>query len=130
MSLSSTISFAVFVGLASIVLLSGCTPATYNIRQYVLEATRPGQPAETQSQAVLAVNRFAIDAAFADNSFVYRLEEFAYESDFYHRFLIAPAVMVTEQTRLWLARSGLFECVAIPGGRLEPAHSPVWRLQG
>jgi ABC-type uncharacterized transport system auxiliary subunit len=120
MTFSSTKFFGALTALVAIVALCGCGARTYNKLHYVLEAARPDSPAETRSDAVLEVRRFTIDAAFANKGLVYRRDEFTYESDFYHEFLVAPAVMVTEKTRLWLARSGLFQRVLTLGSRLEP----------
>ena len=105
------------------VVLGGCARTAVNKRHYILEAARQDGPAETQTDVVLEVHRFTIDAAFADKALVYRRDELIYESDYYHEFLVAPAVMITERARLWLARSGLFARVLTPGSRLEPSHT-------
>jgi len=111
------------IWIALAVTLSGCVRTSVNKRYYILEAVRQGGPAAMQADAVLEVHRFTIDAAFADKGLVYRRDELVYESDFYHEFLVSPAVMVTEKTRLWLARSGMCERVLTPGSRLESTHT-------
>jgi len=108
---------------ALVLALSGCARTAVDKRYYILEAVRPGEPSAVQTDTVLEVRRFTIDAAFADPGLVYRRDELVYESDFYHEFLVAPAVMVTERTRLWLARSGMFERVLGSGSRLEPTYT-------
>jgi len=45
----------------------------------------------------------------------YRTGPAAFESDYYHLFLTQPGEMITQQTRQWLARTGLFSHVALPG---------------
>jgi len=117
-------SFAYFILAAAAVGLLGCAaPGTYEKNYYVLEAAREAAPAEVRTDATLEVRRFSVDAAFADKGLVYRLDEFKYESDYYHEFLIAPGIMVTEKTRTWLADSGLFERVLPTGSRLEPTYT-------
>ena len=111
------------IWIALAVTLSGCVRTSVDKRYYLLEAVRPGEPAAAQSDTVLEVRRFTIDAAFADAGLVYRRDELVYESDFYHEFLVSPAVMVTEKTRFWLARSGVFERVLAPGSLLQPTHT-------
>ncbi len=104
--------------------LAGCaTPGTYERNYYVLEAARQAAPAEVRTDATLEVRRFSVDAAFADKGLVYRLDEFKYESDYYHQFLIAPGVMITEKTRAWLADAGLFAHVLPAGSRPTPTYT-------
>lgn len=104
-------------------VLCGCGQNSYHKRLYVLDATRRDTPADVQIAAVLEVRRFTIDAAFAQRNLVYRIGPFEYKSDFYNEFLVAPAVAVTEKTRRWLASSGLFERVLMPGSRLAPTYT-------
>jgi cholesterol transport system auxiliary component len=104
--------------------LAGCaTPATYERDYYILEAARQAAPAEVRTDATLEVRRFSVDAAFADKGLVYRLGEFKYESDYYHQFLIAPGIMITEKTRAWLTDAGLFAHVLPAGSRPQPMYT-------
>ena len=119
-----SVRFSVCVIWAALLLtLSGCARTAVDKRYYILEAVRPGEPAAAQTDTILEVRRFTIDTAFAQPGLVYRRDALVYESDYYHEFLVAPAVMVTERTRLWLARSGMFERVLAPGSRLEPTYT-------
>jgi cholesterol transport system auxiliary component len=70
----------------------------------------------------LRVRRFNVDEAFATRQLVYRVEEFRYEADYYHGFLVLPGVMITEKTRDWLADSGVFGRVSSVGSRLESTY--------
>jgi ABC-type uncharacterized transport system auxiliary subunit len=119
---SSKFSVCLF-GLACAIAVGGCAQTAAHKRHYILEAVRQDEPAETQTDVVLEVHRFTIDAAFAGKALVYRRDQLTYESDFYHEFLVAPAVMITEKARLWLARSGLVARVLTPGSRLEASHT-------
>ncbi len=102
------------------VTLVGCAVGTgeRDRKYYLLEAVRQGPPATLRREVTLRVRRFDVDTAFADKGFVYRIGEFRYESDYYHEFLVAPGTMIAEQTRDWLADSGLFK-------RVLPVRSPL-----
>jgi ABC-type uncharacterized transport system auxiliary subunit len=106
-----------------ILMTFGCTQRMSSGSSYLLDATRPGEPAPSRGDAVLEVRRFSADAEFASSGLVYRTGEFTYETDAYHQFLISPAAMITERTRNWLSLSGLFDEVLVPGSRLEPAYT-------
>jgi len=101
---------------------SGCASHSYAKRQFVLEATRPAQPAGPSHEVVLAVRRFTIDPAYDSRGLLYRKGKSEYESDFYNEFLIAPQDLISSQTRNWLAQSGLFKMVLEPGSLVEPTH--------
>ncbi len=104
--------------------LAGCAaPAAYEKTYYILKAARQAAPVEAHTDATLEVRRFSVDAAFADKGLVYRLDEFKYESDYYHQFLIAPGIMITEKTRAWLADSGLFAHVLPAGSRPQATYT-------
>jgi ABC-type uncharacterized transport system auxiliary subunit len=104
-------------------LLSGCGQSAIAERKYyVLDAVREGKPAAVHSDATLRLRRFNVDEAFATRELVYRVDEFRYEPDFYHQFLVLPGVMITEETRDWLANSSLFARVTAVGSRLESTY--------
>jgi cholesterol transport system auxiliary component len=102
----------------------GCaTGSSGEKQQYILEAVRPGEAVQPVVEGSLEVHRFSVDAAFATRNLVYRLGRFEYETDYYRQFLIAPGTMITEQTRDWLADSGLFTRVLPMGSRLAPGYT-------
>jgi len=104
-------------------LLSGCGQSAVADRTYyVLDTAREGKPAAVHSGATLRLRRFNVDEAFAMRELVYRVDAFRYEPDFYHQFLVLPGVMITEETRDWLASSGLFARVTAVGSRLESKY--------
>lgn len=104
-------------------LCSGCAGrSSYAKRQFVLEVTRPAQPARQSHDAVLAVRSFSIDPLYDGRGLKYRKGESEYETDFYNEFVLAPQVLLTSQTRNWLSRSGMFETVLEPGSLIEPTH--------
>jgi ABC-type uncharacterized transport system auxiliary subunit len=103
-------------------MLMSCGRSSYSKRLYILDTDRQLEPGQVESHVTLDVRSFTIDSAFVGKGFVYRRSEHQYESDFYHQFLISPATMVSEKTRLWLSRSGIFERILIPGSRLDSTH--------
>jgi ABC-type uncharacterized transport system auxiliary subunit len=112
-----------FALLGLILTLSGCLQSDAADRKYyMVEAKREGGPAAVHNDATLRVRRFNVDEAYATKQLVYRIEEFRYESDYYHQFLVLPGLMITEKTRDWLADSGLFGRVSSVGSRLESTY--------
>lgn len=106
------------------VLAGGCsTHSSKERQQYILEAVRSGQSLRPVVDGTLEVHRFSVDAAFTARNLVYRLGRFEYETDAYRQFLIAPGTMITEQTRAWLADSGLFQRVVPAGSRIAPDYT-------
>jgi cholesterol transport system auxiliary component len=115
-------SFVLGVSLC-LVALAGCSSSPLaNKLQYMLNPGRPQQVADQPTQRVLEVDRFTIETAFATTSLVYRTGALQYQSDFYNEFLVGPAVMITEETRDWLSRTGLFVRVSGSASRTAPTH--------
>ncbi len=109
--------------LVSSLVLSGCgQSAVANRKYYLLDTTRQGPPASVHSDATLRVRRFDVDQAFATRQLVYRVEATRYEPDFYDQFLVPPGVMIMEETRDWLAASGLFQRVTSTNSPLEATY--------
>lgn len=102
--------------------LAGCARQAANSQFYLLQTPREVSPVMQESKAILTLPRFTIDAAFAGRGLVYRLDEFRYESDAYNEFFVSPAEMITEQTRQWLAQSGLFAQVLGSTRSVDPTH--------
>lgn len=104
-------------------VFGGCAATVPPERQhYIIEASRQGPPVQTPVDAAVQVHQFNVDAAFAPRTLVYRLGEFRYEADYYRQFLISPSMMITEQTREWLADARLFNRVLPAGSRIAPDY--------
>ncbi len=104
-------------------VVSGCGQSAITERQYyVLDTVRAGKPATIHTDATLRLRRFNVDEAFSSRGLIYRIDEFRYEPDYYHQFLVLPGVMITEEARDWLASSGMFGRVTAVGSRLESTY--------
>ena len=77
-------------------------------RQYALDVPRAESDVPTPGAPVLKVRRFDISERFEGTEFVYRIDTARYETDFYNVFLTAPAALVTEEVRRWLAAGPVF----------------------
>jgi cholesterol transport system auxiliary component len=102
--------------------LVGCGHKPYEKTYFYLNVQRPYEANKTDSELVLELRTFAIDAAFNSKGLVYRTNEFEYEADFYNELLVWPATMVTEKTRTWLSQTGLFARVIAGASHLQPTH--------
>jgi cholesterol transport system auxiliary component len=116
----TSLSFSILA--LSAVLAGGCAESSYQKEYYILEVTRSAPPL-TKSDATLEVRRFTVSTAFASRSLIYRLNEYRYEPDYYRQWLISPADMLTEETRHWLASSGLFKQVLPPGSQIPASYT-------
>ena len=117
-------SFYVMTGIVACLaglLLSGCAGARQKYiekRYFVVRADRPDGKAASAGKRILQVRKFRVSPGFDGRNFVYRRDEYGYKTDFYNRFLVAPDELLTEQTRLWLRRSGLFGHVVSPDSHM------------
>jgi len=103
--------------------LVGCARDSYDRQCYVLGAARERGPLEARIDGALEVRRLSVDAAFSGKCFVYRVAEHEYEPDYYHQFLVAPGILLTDKTRRWLSDCGLFARVLPADTRLEPTYT-------
>lgn len=103
-------------------------------KQYYLLDAEPGQAQQGGNlKAALRVQPFTISSYCKNPEFVYRLNTFEYESDFYNAFFVAPDLMFTEQTALWLEGADIFETVLPQGSGLLPDYmleGHIIRLHG
>jgi ABC-type uncharacterized transport system auxiliary subunit len=105
-----------------IISAAGCGKQEFSKQRYWLDLQRPQQRLNTSNEAVLSVEPFSIESPFRTQSIIYKKGAFEYETDFYKEYLTPPAKMVTEQTRKWLANSGLFSRVLKPGSIMKSTH--------
>jgi ABC-type uncharacterized transport system auxiliary subunit len=121
---NSHIGHCIYIGLvvASLALV-GCGRKPYEKTYFYLNVQRPYEASKTDSELVLELRTFAIDAAFNSKGLVYRTNEFEYETDFYNELLVWPATMVTERSRTWLSETGLFARVISGASHVRPTHA-------
>jgi uncharacterized lipoprotein YmbA len=110
---------------ALLVLFSGCVniERSYPDQHYfVLEVKRAVNPPRSPGNGVAEVAEVRISPRFTGKSFVYRTSEARYESDFYNQFLVAPAVLITEEIRKGLAQAHVFQHVIGASSQMQPTH--------
>lgn len=109
-------------------LLAGCSTLTRQapVRQtFLLDAPAPPVVAHSQPGA-LRVGAINVAAPFRGKSFVYRMSDLRFETDYYVEFLVPPGAMLAEQTARALDHAKSFERVAGPGTAAEAQ----WILEG
>jgi len=103
----STVMF--FVVIMIVGLISGCADSRiYTKQQYALEVTRGAGEQGERGVGIVRIRRFQISEGFSGIGLVYRTSEVNYESDFYNEFMVSPVSIITEQSRRWLDKSGVF----------------------
>ncbi len=88
-------------------LLGACSlsrPAV-EIHSYLLAPQWPQKQRDAQ-QMRIRVQPFEIAPQFEGKPLVYRFSDVRYEADFYNEFLVAPRIMLMEQSAEWLRRAG------------------------
>ncbi|RKY06093.1 MAG: hypothetical protein DRP56_08035 [Planctomycetota bacterium] len=109
------------IGLLVVLICPGCAGRKAIVKDaFLLDAQRGGESVQAASEAILAVQPFSIAPAFGGKGLIYRTGDNQYESDFYNEYFVSPAAMMTEQTRNWLAGSGVFARVLSPVSSVEP----------
>jgi cholesterol transport system auxiliary component len=111
------------------VLFSGCVnlERSYPDKHYfALEANRFAKPSAQTGDGILEVAELRVSPRYDGQSFVYRISEASYETDFYNQFLIAPAALITEEVRQGLTQERIFAYVINSSSQLQPTH----RLEG
>ncbi len=113
-----------FIGLfALLFLLTGCfsVSKSYPEKHYfVLSAAMSKKMSPSTSNAVLKIQRFRVSPQFDGQSFVYKIGNLHFKSDFYNEFFIPPGLMISEEVEKWLAGSGLFKYVMGFSSPVEP----------
>jgi cholesterol transport system auxiliary component len=112
-----------------LLLLAGCVnfERSYPDKRYfTLEISGDNDPSSQTGSGVLEVVDLGVSRRYEGQSFLYRISETGYESDFYNQFLVAPGPLISEELRKGLTGSGLFEHVINSSSELQPTH----RLEG
>ena len=93
---------------------------------FVLEINRDAKPLDDPLNGIVEVADIRISPRYEGQSFIYRISDGGYESDFYNQFLISPAAIVTEEVRRGLAQSGISQYVINSSDQIQPTY----RLDG
>ncbi len=107
---------ATALALGALAFVAGCsfTRSPLVKETYLLDPAAPPAVAKPQPGS-LRVGRISVAAPFRARSFVVRDTELQYSSDFYHEFIVAPALMLTDATARKLADAKVFASVSHPG---------------
>lgn len=107
-----------------IFLCYGCVALerSYPEKRYFVIEVSPSNSANPAGGRSLLVANLRISPRYADKSFVYRISDAAYESDFYNQFLSATDTMIGEEVRKGLAASRFFKYVVGPTSQLQPNY--------
>ena len=91
-------------------------------RHFVLDVHRQGPAQEAEKWSSSRVRGMNIAPFFEGPGFVYRMGQGEHESDYYNQFFAPPNEMMTEETRDWLASSGLFDLVVAGQSRVQAPY--------
>ena len=111
-----------------LMLVAGCSALVREapVRQtFLLEPPAPPVVAHAQP-ATLRIGTINVAAPFRGKTFVHRVSDLRFETDYYVEFLVTPAAMLAEQTARALEHARAFTRVAGPGTRGDAA----WVLDG
>ena len=122
-------AFALGLTMAFLCLLGGCSiggqafnrPAP-DRRFYTIDVSRPQSAPPAQDKTVLKVRPLRISPAYQDRMMVYRMDETRYVSDYYNAFFVQPAIALTQTTRDWLGRTGIFGNVVDSTSQVMDTH--------
>ncbi len=93
-----------------------------HVYAFTLERPSGASPTDVALPCVLDVRAFGISPSAAGGSFVYRVDEARFETDYYASFLAGPEALITERVRAWLAAGATLESVLPSGSRQLPTH--------
>jgi cholesterol transport system auxiliary component len=118
---------AVVLALGTFAFVAGCgfTRQSPVKETYLLDPAVPSPVAKAQTGS-LRVGAVNVAAPFRARNFVVRDTELQYESDFYHEFIVPPALMFTDATARSLVAAKVFVNVSRPG----VTASADWVLDG
>ena len=111
--------------LALLILCCGCVSLERSYpdkRYFVIVVPESANRTSSAGNRILSVSNLRISPRYADKTFVYRISEAGYESDFYNQFLTSPDLMIGEEVRKGLAASQLFKYVVGPSNQLQPNY--------
>lgn len=110
------------VCLAIVCLLCGCISRPHlNVRSFAFtDPPAPKRDPGFQTHRVVAIRSLRVAAPFDRRSLVYRVDEYAFESDPYAEFFVPASEGLLTPIRSYLRQAGAFEAVVEPGSALKP----------
>lgn len=115
---------AAAIVIAMVALISGgCSftrPAPLKAT-FLLEPAAPAVAAKPRD-ASLRIGIVNVAGPFRDRSFVMRVDDLLFETDYYHEFVTPPASMIGELTSRALAHARVFAHVAAPGSPMQAQY--------
>ena len=91
-------------------------------RYYVLEVRTPETIGEAVRDEILQVSPLRISPRYQDRSFVYRISDAGFETDFYNQFIAPPAGLISEEIRKGLINTQLFKYVISASNSQAPSY--------
>jgi hypothetical protein len=89
---------------------------------YVLEVRPPATSGDVVRDEILQVSPLRISPRYQDRSFVYRISDGGFESDFYNQFIAPPAGLISEEIRKGLIGAQLFKYVISASNSQAPSY--------
>jgi ABC-type uncharacterized transport system auxiliary subunit len=112
--------------LAGLAGLGGCSvlPQTPYVqrRDWPLDVRRPTTAAAPKQGRVLLVRAVRAGPGLGDRGLRWLVPDGSVHVDFYEQWAVPPAEAVEDDTRRWLADSGLFSAVVATGSRLTAEY--------
>jgi cholesterol transport system auxiliary component len=105
------------------VAAAGCgSSALHEKQSFIPDVQRPAAATSiVRKDIALQVGDFTIDSAFRSKGLVYRKSDSQYVISYYTELMQTPADLLTDETRQWLAASGV--CTVLrPGSIITPTH--------
>ncbi|NDV24633.1 ABC-type transport auxiliary lipoprotein family protein [Desulfovibrio sp. JC022] len=98
--------------------LAGCVKLerpSLDRKYYTLDVVRADkQKNKIHAVKNLIVRRVKISPRYEDRDLVYKVDENAFEADYYNSFFVPPAALITQELRVWMGDSGIFANVLGP----------------
>ena len=91
-------------------------------RFYVLDVRPPAATGEANRDEILQVSPLRISPRYQDRSFVYRISENGFETDFYNQFIAPPAGLISEEIRKGLISARIFKYVISASNSQAPSY--------
>ncbi len=124
---SLLLSFLLCLFVCGCINLSGLKQTQHPVRYYICEYPAPSSPAITDE--IIHLRRFQTVGVFNTDRLVIQTGPFTTEYDYYNRWVVKPATMISDLLFRDLSSSGLFKAVLAAPGHLLPGHELTGTLE-